>query len=74
VFRHFRPVDGWPPPGWVWIAAAILTVVVPLMILAFGAVGGVIVAVFVVVCLVIGQNTRPKKIGAEEFWESRPKG
>ncbi|HEY2479503.1 MAG TPA: hypothetical protein VGI17_12335 [Solirubrobacterales bacterium] len=50
-----------------------LTVVVPLVILAFGTVGVVAYIVFLVVCLVLGQNARLKKIGAEEFWESRPK-
>jgi hypothetical protein len=29
--------------------------------------------VVVVVCLVKGANARLKRIGAEEFWESRPK-
>jgi hypothetical protein len=53
--------------------AAILTVVVPLTILAFGAVGAVAYVVFLVICLVLGANARLKRVGAEEFWESRPK-
>jgi hypothetical protein len=70
---YWPGVDGWPPPRWVWIAAAILTVVVPVVILVFGLVGVVAYAILLVVCLVLGQNARLKKIGAEEFWESRPK-
>jgi hypothetical protein len=66
-------VDGWPPPLWVWIAAAILTVVVPLVIVVFGTVGVVIYVVFLVGALIRGANMRLKRMGAEEFWESRPK-
>jgi hypothetical protein len=70
---YWPGVDGWPPSPWVWIAAAILTIVVPLAILAFGTVAIVAYVIFLVVCLVIGANARLKKLGAEEFWESRPK-
>jgi hypothetical protein len=66
-------VDQWPPPRWVWIAAAILTVLVPVVIFLFGVVGMVAYAVLVVVCLIRGANNRLKNLGAEEFWESRPK-
>jgi hypothetical protein len=73
VLPYWPGTDGWPPPLWVWIAAAVLTVVTPLVIWAFGAVAVAVYVVVVVVCLVIGANSRLKKIGAEEFWESRPK-
>jgi len=53
--------------------AAILTVAAPLIVVAFGGIGGAVVIVFVVVCGVLGANARLKRMGAEEFWESRPK-
>lgn len=70
---YWPGVDRWPPPLWVWVAALILTFAVPLILILTGAVGAVIVGIFVVVCLVIGANGRLKRMGAEEFWESRPK-
>ncbi len=57
----------------MWIAAAVLTVVTPLVIWAFGVVGVVAYAALLVFCLVRGANQRLKRMGAEEFWESRPK-
>ncbi len=73
MFMFWPGADRWPPPPWVWIAAAVLTVVVPLIVWGLSAVGAVIVGVFVVVCLVVGASERLKRIGAEEFWESTPK-
>lgn len=70
---YWPGVDRWPPPLWVWIAAAILTIVVPLIVVVFGAVGVAAVTVFVVICGVLGANARLKRMGAEEFGESRPK-
>jgi hypothetical protein len=70
---YWPGVDRWPPPPWVWLAALFLTFAVPAIIYLLGAVGGVIVGVFVVVCLILGANARLKRMGAEEFWESRPK-
>jgi hypothetical protein len=70
---YWPGVDRWPPPLWVWVTALILTFAVPAIAVVFGAVGIAVVGVFVIVCLVIGANARLKRMGAEEFWESRPK-
>ncbi len=76
---YWPGVDRWPPPLWVWIAAAVLTVLVPAV---FGlcdllgvplAIPGVIFGMFVVICLVRGANARLRNLGAEDFWDSRPR-
>ena len=66
-------VDRWPPPRWVWIAAAIITVIaIPLV--AFGGLVGVLIYVaFLIVCLVLGANQRLRNMDAEAFWDTRPK-
>jgi hypothetical protein len=66
-------VDKWPPPRWVWLAAAIMTFVVFPIASLFGASGAIVYGVIVAICLVLGANARLRNIGAEEFWESRPK-
>jgi hypothetical protein len=66
-------VDKWPPPRWVWIAAAIITVVAIPLVAFGGIVGGVIYGAFLIVCLVLGANQRLKNMDAEAFWNSRPK-
>jgi hypothetical protein len=70
---YWPGVDGWPPPPWVWLAAAVMTVVTPLAFWLLGAVGIAIYIVIVGVCLFIDANARLKRLGAQEFWESRPK-
>lgn len=66
-------VDKWPPPKWVWIAAAIMTFVLAPLLFLIGTVGIAIYGAVVVVCLILGANARLKNIGAEDLWRSRPK-
>jgi hypothetical protein len=66
-------VDKWPPPRWVWVAAALITVVAIPLVAFGGAIGGVIYVAFLVVCLVLGANQRLRNMDAEAFWDSRPK-
>jgi hypothetical protein len=72
-------VDKWPPPLWVWIAAAVVTVLVPGAFALCDFLGisliapGVVYGILLVVCLYKGANARLRNLGAEEFWESRPK-
>jgi hypothetical protein len=55
----------------VWIAAAVLTILVPLVRYLFGPIGIAAYIGLVVVCLILGANNRPKNLdGAEEFRES----
>lgn len=76
---YWPGVDRWPPPLWVWIAAAVLTVLVPAVFGLCDLLGvplvipGVIFGIFVVICLVRGANARLRNLGAEEFWDSRPR-
>jgi O-antigen ligase len=66
-------VDKWPPPRWVWISAAVVAVVALSLIFLFGTVGWILYVVVLVVFLVLGANQRLRNMGAEEFWNSRPK-
>lgn len=73
MLPYWPRTDKWPPPPWVWIAALAITIIAPLLVLLAGTVGVVIYVVFLVVCLVLGANQRLKNMGAEDFWNSRPK-
>jgi hypothetical protein len=66
-------VDRWPPTKWVWISALLVATVALILVLFGGVVGAVIYIVILIVCLVLGANQRLKNLGAEEFWNSRPK-
>jgi hypothetical protein len=70
---YWPGTDKWPPPRWVWGAALAITIVAFGLVLIAGAVGAVIYVVFLVICLVLGANQRLKNIGAQDFWNSRPK-
>jgi membrane protein implicated in regulation of membrane protease activity len=61
----------WPPPRWVWIAAAVMTAVtIPLMLL--GTVGQFIVAIIVLVVLVLIARARLNEGEFRRMRESRP--
>lgn len=65
-------VDRWPPPKWVWIAAAVMTFVVGPVAILLGSVGRIALAAIAVVVLILGTNARLRNLGAEEFQKSRP--
>ncbi len=65
-------VDKWPPPKWIWVAAAIIAFVVMPILILLGTVGAVVYVVIVVVGLILGANSRLRNVGAEDFWRSRP--
>jgi hypothetical protein len=69
---YWPKVDQWPPSREVAIAAAILTYVVCPIALLLGAVGKIIIGAIVFIFLILGANARLKRMGAEEFWQSRP--
>jgi hypothetical protein len=56
-----------------WIAAAVMTFVVLPIVILLGTVSMVVYIAIAAICLVLGANARLKNIGAEKFWESRPK-
>jgi hypothetical protein len=57
----------------VLLLAAIVTVIAIPLVIFRGVVGACIYAVFLVVCLIRASNQRLKNIGAEDFWNTRPK-
>jgi hypothetical protein len=69
---YWPRLDRWPPSREVVIAAAILTFVVCPICFLLGTVGKVIIGAIVFTFLILGANARLKRIGAEEFWRSRP--
>lgn len=66
-------VDKWPPPRWVWIAAAVMAFVVTPILILIGGVGTIIYLVIVLVVAIVGANARLRNVDAEAFWKSRPK-
>jgi len=73
MFIYWPGTDRWPPPRWVWLAALAITIVGIGLLLFGGTVGAVIYVTFLVICLIKGANQRLRNLGAEEFWNSRPK-
>jgi hypothetical protein len=55
------------------VAAALMTAAGILLVALTGTVGVIICVAFLVVCLIVGANQRLKNMGAEDFWNSRPK-
>jgi membrane protein implicated in regulation of membrane protease activity len=67
-------LDRWPPPKEVWIAAAIMALVVTPILALLGIVGQIIFGVILSVCIVLAVRRRLKQMNvrAEEFWRSGP--
>lgn len=69
---YWPKVDQWPPSRGVVIAAAVFAFVVCPIVFLLGTVGKIIIGLIVFYFLVVGANARLKRMGAEEFWRSRP--